>query len=91
MKCLVKATTYKLAADRGYKLAAVGVLLIRKKQKACVMLYLTITFSIHSENETVFVSNNGLGPALIKDIRLKSENNEYPGDAYDFIVKHESF
>ena len=60
--------------------------LIQKQQRASVLPYLEIWNSQNLDRYQLFVFNNGLGPAFIKEIRII-----YKGETYDDTDPHGFF
>lgn len=65
--------------------------LMRQEQRASVMPSLTIGTGYHFENEsmeeTIRVTNRGLGPAFIREVRIIDSNQAYETDVYGYLKK----
>ena len=67
--------------------------LIQKHQKASVMPSLFIGYGVSGEDdikETIWVSNQGLGPAFIENVNIIHEGEIYNTDPYGYISTIES-
>ncbi len=70
--------------------------LTRKAQKASVMPYLQISMSLTGGSQTIRLTNSGLGPALIEDIKIidaeanEVVSNEGPSEFAKETVKKDS-
>ena len=66
--------------------------LIRKEQKASVLPSLTIGYSVDGNandiEETIWVSNQGLGPAFIDEINIIQDGERYRTDPYGFLTQN---
>jgi len=62
--------------------------LIRKQQYASVMPYLMINYSTDNSKKfiSVNVTNNGIGPAFIKDIKVHYNDTIIDGDPFLFAI-----
>ena len=65
--------------------------LTRKHQRASVMPSLEIGYSMKQEgaklNESIWVSNNGLGPAFLEEINIIDDGKTYNIDPHEFLSK----
>ena len=63
--------------------------LIRQEQHASVLPYLRINY-IHPSNEELYwkIANTGLGPAIIKDVRVLHQGHAHVGNLYSFFAKN---
>ena len=65
--------------------------LIRKEQKASVMPSLTIGYSVDGKNgkimESVWITNQGLGPAFIDHVQILEGESVYDTDPYGYLSK----
>ena len=61
--------------------------LTRQAQSASVYPYLV--FAINSTNEGVYITlrNDGVGPAMVEDIRIHHGGRDYPKDPFDFFIE----
>lgn len=59
--------------------------LVRKEQKASVMPSLQIGYSINGTLERINVTNQGLGPAFIQEVRIIEKDTTYNLDPYSYI------
>jgi hypothetical protein len=61
--------------------------LMRQSQRASVLPYLTI--GLHSDRDyvSILVSNDGVGPGLIQDVRVEQSGRVVAGGAYDFYTR----
>ena len=66
--------------------------LIRKEQKASVLPSLIIGYSFEGGgdriDESIWVTNQGLGPAFIDEIRILQNDKEYNTDPYGYLVSN---
>jgi len=60
--------------------------LMRESQHAAALPYLMITIDSNESGVHVTLTNAGIGPALIEDIRVRYEGREIKGDPYDFYL-----
>jgi hypothetical protein len=60
--------------------------LTREAQHASVMPYLMVDLNSNEQGVFVVLGNNGIGPALIEDIRVRYEGREIEGDPYAFYT-----
>ena len=92
-------TMTKLNADRIVSWSAIFVSLstlfviiyqtnlMRTEQKAAVFPYLTIGFRINNEGQALYVTNSGLGPAIIKSVRVTDSLGTVEGGVIPYIEK----
>ena len=60
--------------------------LMRQAQRASVLPYVMIALHSNVDGVAIVVSNNGVGPALIKDVRVEKSGKTSEGDAYDYYT-----
>jgi hypothetical protein len=60
--------------------------LMRQAQHASALPYLMIAINSNAAGVHVTLSNAGIGPALIDDIRIRYQGREIVGDAHDFYL-----
>lgn len=60
--------------------------LTRQAQHAAVMPYLMIDLNSNDQGGFIVLSNTGIGPALIEDIRVRYQGREIEGDPYEFYT-----
>src|SRR6186997_391236 len=60
--------------------------LTRQAQHASVLPYLYFSLSSNDEGVAVRLTNSGIGPAVIDDVRVHYQAREIVGDAYDFYL-----
>jgi hypothetical protein len=60
--------------------------LIRQAQNASVLPYLMIAIQSNNDGVFVVVSNTGIGPARIDDVRVRYQGREIEGDPYEFYT-----
>jgi hypothetical protein len=60
--------------------------LIRQSQHASALPYLMIAINANDAGVHLTLSNSGVGPALIEDIRILSRGTEFQGDPHDFYI-----
>jgi hypothetical protein len=60
--------------------------LMRQTQKASVLPYLMIAVHANDAGIHLVLSNTGVGPALIQDVRIRHRGREIQGDPYDFFT-----
>ena len=61
--------------------------LTRQAQSASVLPYLV--FAINSTNEGVYITlrNDGVGPAMVEDLRIHHRGREHQKDPFDFFIE----
>lgn len=63
--------------------------LIRKQQYASVMPYLEMGLENYGSSNVIYaLENNGIGPAFIRDVRVRYEGKEYDTSPVQFIQDH---
>ncbi len=89
---------WRVTADRLLSVAAivisVGSLftiayqahLTRQAQRASMMPYLMVSLSANEAGVHINTTNNGVGPALIEDVRILHEGQDIEMDPYDFYL-----
>ena len=60
--------------------------LMRQSQHASALPYLMIALHSNQDYVGMLVSNDGVGPALIRDVRVEQPGRAITGDAYDFYT-----
>ncbi|MFA8434547.1 MAG: hypothetical protein ACEPOZ_08535 [Marinifilaceae bacterium] len=60
--------------------------LMREHQRASVLPYLEINYLTWPDNFVLQVENNGIGPAFVKDVRIKYKDSIYHLDPADFLI-----
>ncbi|WP_405199132.1 hypothetical protein [Christiangramia sp. LLG6405-1] len=69
--------------------------LIRKEQKASVFPSIMVGYNINTAKgitgESIFIINQGLGPAFIQSISVENDGKEYNVDPYEYIQKADNF
>jgi hypothetical protein len=60
--------------------------LTREAQHASVMPYLMVDLNSNEQGVFIVLTNNGIGPALIEDIRVRYQGREIEGDPYTFYL-----
>ena len=60
--------------------------LMRQSQHASALPYLMIALHSSQDYVGIMVSNDGVGPALIRDVRVEQPGRVVEGDAYDFYT-----
>jgi hypothetical protein len=60
--------------------------LTRQAQHASVRPYLYIQLMANTEATAVLLTNSGIGPALVDDVRVKYQGRDIVGDPYDFFT-----
>jgi hypothetical protein len=60
--------------------------LTREAEHASVLPYLMVALNANEHGVYLIVSNNGVGPAMIEDVRVIDKGHETSGDAYDFYL-----
>ena len=60
--------------------------LMRQAQRASVLPYVMIALHSNDRGVSIVVSNNGIGPALIGDVRIEKSGVATKGDAYDYYT-----
>lgn len=60
--------------------------LTRRAQHASVMPYLYIQLSVSDNGVRLLLSNSGIGPALIDEVRVRYQGREIVGDPFDFYT-----
>lgn len=60
--------------------------LMRKAQSASALPYLMISINANQNGINVNLSNAGVGPALIEDVRVRFQGRETEGDPHDFYL-----
>ena len=60
--------------------------LMRKAQSASALPYLMIAINSNQNGTHVTLSNAGVGPALIEDVRVRYQGRVTEGDAHDFYL-----
>jgi hypothetical protein len=58
----------------------------RQTQHASVMPYLYIQLSVNDNGVNLMLTNSGIGPALIDDVRVSYQGKQIVGDPYDFYT-----
>ena len=58
---------------------------MRTEQKAAVFPYLTIGFRINNEGQALYVTNSGLGPAIVKSVRVTDSLGTIKGGVLPYI------
>jgi hypothetical protein len=88
----------KLTTDRIVSLSAMAVsigslfiivyqtYLTRQAQHASVLPYLYFSLSANDEGVAVRVTNSGIGPALVDDVRIHYQGRDIASDPYDFYL-----
>lgn len=61
--------------------------LTRQAQFASVRPYLYIQLMLNDSAVGVLLTNSGIGPAFIEDVRVHYQGRESVGDPYDFFIK----
>jgi hypothetical protein len=92
------ASNFKLDTDRIIGLTAllvgVGSLVVvvyqtqltRQAQYASVRPYLYIQMMANDDSVGLLLTNSGIGPALIDDVRVRYKAETFSGDPFDFFV-----
>lgn len=60
--------------------------LTRQAQHASVLPYLMIAINANDDGVYVVLSNTGVGPALIDDVRVRYQGREIESDPYEFYI-----
>jgi len=60
--------------------------LTRQAQHASVLPYLYFSLSANEEGVAVRLTNSGIGPAVIDDVRIHYQGREVAADPYDFYL-----
>jgi len=60
--------------------------LTRQAQHASVLPYLYIQLSANDQGVHLLLSNSGIGPAMIDDVRIHYQGREIAADPYDFFL-----
>jgi hypothetical protein len=60
--------------------------LTRQAQFAMVRPYLYVQMMANNDTVALLLTNSGIGPALIDDVRVKYQGREIVGDPYDFFI-----
>jgi hypothetical protein len=60
--------------------------LMRQSQHASVLPYLMIAVHSNDAGVHLVLSNAGVGPALIEDVRIRRESREIRSDPYDYFT-----
>ena len=60
--------------------------LTRQAQHASVMPYLYIQLSANDQGVSLLLSNTGIGPAMIDEVRVRYQGREIVGDPFDFYT-----
>jgi hypothetical protein len=61
--------------------------LMRQAQRASVLPYLYISLSANDQQGIhLNLTNSGIGPAMIDDVKIHYKGREIPGDPYDFFI-----
>jgi hypothetical protein len=61
--------------------------LMRQAQSASVLPYLMVGVQSNSEGAYLTLTNKGLGPALIEEVRVRHEGKTFDEDPHDFFVR----
>jgi len=61
--------------------------IMRQQQLASALPYLMIAMHANENGTAVVLSNNGVGPALVRDVRVQQGGRDVPGDPYDFYTR----
>lgn len=61
--------------------------LTRQAQYAMVRPYLYVQMMANDNTVGLLLTNSGIGPALIDDVRVKYQGRDIVGDPYDFFMK----
>ena len=60
--------------------------LMRQAQHASVLPYLYVGLQSNDQGVHLVLSNTGIGPALVDEIRVHYQGHDIVGDAYDFYL-----
>jgi hypothetical protein len=60
--------------------------LMRESQHASALPYLMLAVNANKNGVNITLSNAGIGPALINDIRVRYQGREHLGDVHDFYT-----
>jgi hypothetical protein len=60
--------------------------LMRESQHASALPYLMLAVNANQNGVNITLSNAGIGPALIDDIRVRYQGREHVGDVHDFYI-----
>ncbi len=60
--------------------------LMREAQHASVLPYLYVALSSNEQGVHLLLTNSGIGPALIDDVRVHYQGRDIPADPFDFFV-----
>jgi hypothetical protein len=60
--------------------------LMREAQRASVLPYLYIALSSNERGVHILLTNSGIGPALVDDVRIHYEGRDIPADPFDFFI-----
>jgi hypothetical protein len=61
--------------------------LMRQAQSASVLPYLMVGVQSNGEGAYLTLTNKGLGPALIEEVRIRHEGKTFDEDPHDFFVR----
>ncbi len=61
--------------------------LMRESQRASVLPYLQVVVIANDQGTSLVLSNTGIGPALIDDVRISYQGRERQIDPYDFYIE----
>src|SRR5579871_5802792 len=60
--------------------------LMRDAQHASVLPYLYVALSFNDQGVHLLLTNSGIGPALIEDVRIHYQGRDIAADPFDFFV-----
>lgn len=61
--------------------------LMRQAQSAAALPYLMVGVQSNSEGAFLTLTNKGLGPALLEEVRIRHEGRTFDEDPHDFFVR----
>ncbi|MDW3192643.1 MAG: hypothetical protein R8G66_09760 [Cytophagales bacterium] len=61
--------------------------LMGKAQRAAVMPYLEVRLSLRGDRQVIMVNNTGIGPAMIKEVRIITPDSTFVGEPFAFAKK----
>lgn len=75
-----------LVAVASLAIVVYQVQLMRASQAAAVLPYLTVAMLDNDDGTFIVVRNDGVGPALLEDVRIRYRGRELRTDPYDFYL-----